>query len=138
MAKKKKMWWEDVMDHILLETIREVLNPGYMSVEVKDNLYTFVIKNDIGTGVGFSICSPTDKNDKRTGLDNSAHRAMKAILVEESSDKIRYDYDELPQNWTLKQAKNIRKVFESGITHKSCFIPNGYKDDKISCNCKCK
>jgi len=103
------MKWKKMLSKKIWEDIRK-LQPDSIEFRVVDNAYTIckMIKNG-EEAVGIAICSILDKFDPKIGANKAAGRAIKALKKKQSSEPVRYLYNDFPRGWTLRQVTRVRE-----------------------------
>ena len=86
------------------DLIQKILSFEPSVVAFNGNLpFSFIAYCEIecnnGVGFGISICSPLDKIDYQKGKNQSAGRAVKALVRKESTEFLRLSY-QIPRSWT--------------------------------------
>ena len=71
---------------------------------------------------GVAICSTSEYYwDERRAKNLAAGRAVKALINREDSEPIRYEYEDFPKSWSIKQAERVMDY--SRIGYKSSYYP---------------
>ena len=71
---------------------------------------------------GITICSISEYYwDERRAKNLAAGRALKALAKKEDSEPIRYDYEDFPKSWSIRQAERVMDFAHFG--YKSSYNP---------------
>ena len=113
----------------LREEIKKI-QPDLIRCQINyDRRYVvFVIYKDNKSYVGTAICSVLDIFDEYEGKNKAAGRAVKAYKKGESSEKVRRDFYDFPNGWTIRQVIN---VINHPFSHKSMVLSE--EETSIGC-----